>query len=97
MSALLALVLASAGAAALALSQDRHHRQVLGRATQRPRSWRCTGILAWAASWLVCGWAYGWAVGTVHWLGVVSVASLVTMAGLAFAPKPADRRPTKSH
>jgi hypothetical protein len=87
-SALLALILATAGAAALALSKDGHHRQVFARSTKHPRRWRWMGGLAWTASLVLCGVSDGWALGVVHWLGLITLASVVTMTGLAFASKP---------
>jgi hypothetical protein len=95
MTTLLALLLAIAGASALALSQERHHREVFNRSTRRPGRWRGFGSLAWAGSLGLCTASDGWATGAVHWAGLLTLASLATALTLSFASRaaPSPRRP----
>ncbi len=79
MMALLAMLAAIAGFTGLCLAMPRHHRQIHWR-VPRPSTlaWlRVIGAAGVAVSLLFCGLAWGWGIGPVAWLG------LLTLAGLA--------------
>lgn len=78
MTALLAMLAAIAGLMALCLAMPRHRRQ-LQWGSPRPgaqRRLRGTGAAAIAVSLLFCGLAWGWSIGPVAWLGLLTLAGL---------------------
>jgi hypothetical protein len=81
MTALLAGLAALAGFTALCLAMPRHHRQLRKTAPRRRTQWllRSTGAAGLALALLFSGQAWGWSIGPVAWLG------LLTLAGLTLA------------
>lgn len=96
MTHLLLLLLAAAGFALLCLSRERHQRDLIGRklAAATARRARRGGLLLLALAFLLAGLRFGWAVGTLEWLGLSSVGAVLAMALLAHrsAGKSAPRK-----
>jgi len=90
LAALGSLALAHAGMTALALTMDRHRRQLRPAAARPGRlagtAWRLTGWTLLALSLWLSGHAWGAPVGTVAWFGLASAASLVLILMLPYAP-----------
>jgi Protein of unknown function (DUF3325) len=86
---LLALALSYAGFVALALSMDRHHRQVWGRVPSgRMRlALRLAGAAGLASALAACVAHAGGSVGPVLWFGLLSAAGLVVVLLLALRPR----------
>lgn len=85
---------ATAGFGALSLAMDRHFEDIHGRGTSpgAMRRWlQLAGSLALVASLLACLAAQGTAQGWVLWCGVLTVAALLLMALLCYAPRWAPR------
>jgi len=87
---LFAYVLVYSGLTALCLAMNRHHRQV----RKGPRrkavciSLRVSGWLILAASLLLaCLSASSWSIAAVGWVGALSIAALVLVALLPWAPR----------
>ena len=83
---LAALVLATAGFAAIALSMHKHHRDLFGRPPSRPRALAFAGA-GWALlalSFWVCIVVSGWAIGPVLWIGLLTLAALVIVLALTY-------------
>ena len=85
MTHLLLLFFATTGFGLLCLSRERHQRDLVGRrlAVRSARYARWGGISSLVVAFLLAGYASGWATGALEWLGVSSVAALVTMLLLA--------------
>jgi hypothetical protein len=78
-----------AGWFALCLAMDRHHAQVLhGKPPHsRPQLLRRLGwTLLGVALWL-CTRTWGWAIGPVAWLGLLSAAAMGLVFLLPYAPR----------
>lgn len=88
---LLAFALAYAGFLGLCLSMDRHHQDLMGRRPKPPRrhalralGWALLALSAWP-----CVAAWGWAMGPVCWLGLLTAAALPLVFLLPYAPRAA--------
>lgn len=88
-----ALLLSYAGMAGLCLAMDRHHAQVWGRDATAAARWglRVVGGALLAAAVLPCVGGWGGSVGSVVWLGFLSVGALLVVVGLSYAPRVAAR------
>ncbi len=86
---LMAMAFSYAGMAGLCLAMDRHHAQVwdrdAGHATRRV--FQCLGWSLLALAIVPCVQAWGASVGTVAWLGFLSVGALVLSGLLPYAPR----------
>ena len=84
---LLGLGLSAAAMLALCLGLERHARQ-LGRAPSRNqrRELRGLGWLLLGLCLPACGLAWGWAVGPVAWLGLLSFSGLLLALTLPYWP-----------
>lgn len=91
---LAALALALASFASLALSMDRHQRDVFRRRLDGTRSWwlRRAGWILFAASAVPCVAVEGWSLGLVDWLGALTLAAGVVLGGLAAVSPAAGER-----
>ena len=89
-ASVLALALSFTGMAALAFAMDRHYEQLTGNyelpAAQR---WllRCVGVMALVAAIWPCAVAWGATVGSIAWLGWMSVAALTVVLLISAAPR----------
>lgn len=86
MMVLAALILATAGFAGLALSMHKHHRDLFGKPPSRPRALAFAGA-GWTLLALSFGAsivASGWAIGTVFWIGILTVAAFVVVLALTY-------------
>lgn len=71
------------------LAMDRHHAQVLHGKAGPARRWtlRLSGwLLLGLALWL-CSLAWGWAIGPVAWIGLLSAAAFALVFLLPYAPR----------
>ena len=95
MTALAPFILAFAGFAALALAMQRHHRALFGRAPGRgtASALRLAGAGGLAAALWACAESWGWAIGSVAWVGVLSAAALAVVLLLALAGRQDRRKP----
>jgi hypothetical protein len=86
---LMAMAFSYAGMAGLCLAMHRHHSQVWGRDVGRVtrRVFQCLGWLLLALAIVPCVQAWGASVGTVAWLGFLSVGALVLAGLLPYAPR----------
>ncbi len=91
MMAAAAFALAYAGFLALCLSMDRHHQDLFARRPKPPRrlglrgmGWALLALSAW-----ICVLRWGWAEGTVGWLGLLTAAALLLVFLLPYAPRTA--------
>ncbi|MFC3443675.1 DUF3325 domain-containing protein [Sphingobium rhizovicinum] len=87
--ALSALLACFAGFAALAFAMDKHHRDMTGAL---PKGRRLTAHKA--AGWSAIGLAalplmlrFGPGVGLTFWLGMLTLAALLTILGLTYHPR----------
>lgn len=90
----LTLALAFAGFTSLALSMDRHQRDVFRRRLDGTwsRRLRCMGWILLAASSVPCIAGEGWGMGLVVWLGALTPAAGAVLGGLAAtSPAAIDR------
>jgi hypothetical protein len=89
MSVVFALALAYAGMLALCFGLERHYKHVWRQlpSPRRRRALRIGGWLALAASLLVSATAWGWAMGPVGWLGLISLAGLGLVFLLPYWPR----------
>ena len=79
-----------AGMLALCLAMDRHHAQVIkGKKPHPPRriGLRIAGWSLIAGALWLCSLAWGWAIGPVAWLGLLSAAALGLVFLLPYAPR----------
>ncbi len=88
---LTSLVLAYSAWQALSLVMDRHHADIHGRGTepsakQRQRG-RWLGTLALVLALAVCVQNSGWGIGPVAWLGTMTLAALLVVLQLWYAPR----------
>lgn len=89
-AALLGTALCHAAMMALAVAMHRHYEQLTGRRTApvAQRWWlRALAVCLLIAALVLGVLAWGGTVGTVLWLGFVSVAALWAALGLAYAPR----------
>lgn len=89
------LALAYSAWVALSLAMDRHYADIHGRgaepsAAQRRRG-RWLGTLALAAALAVCIDNSGWSIGPVAWLGSMTMAALLLVLQLSYAPRSVPR------
>ena len=80
---------------ALSLAMDRHYADINGRGAEpsavlRKRG-RWLGTLALTAAFAVCVRDSGWGIGPVAWLGTMTVAALLLVLQLCYAPKSVPR------
>lgn len=91
MKALLAFSAALTGLSALSLAMDRHHEDCLGRGrvpSPALRRWlRSGGALGLVLSLWAAIAGYGSAQGWVFWFGAMTVAALVVVLTLTYAPR----------
>jgi len=89
MTDLATLAVALVGFAALALSMHRHHRDIFGKAPTVPRrlALRIAGWGLLGMSLATCIATFGWAIGLVHWTGLLTAAGMTV--ALLLAAKPA--------
>jgi hypothetical protein len=83
------LCLAYCAMVALCLGLERHYKQVWGRPPSPllRRVLRATGWLALAASFAASVVAWGWAMGAIGGLGLVSLAGLALVLVLPYHPR----------
>ncbi|MEQ7808311.1 DUF3325 domain-containing protein [Xanthomonas hortorum pv. hederae] len=89
MTALLGTALCHAGMLALAVAMHRHYEQLTGRRTApftQRRLLRAMGVCLLIAALVLCVLGWGGTVGTMLWLGFLSVGALLVALGLAYAP-----------
>ncbi|MCG8559813.1 MAG: DUF3325 domain-containing protein [Hyphomicrobiales bacterium] len=84
-----ALLLATAGFGMLALSMQKHHRDLFGAP---PSQWHALALhsIGWVLlglSFAACILDSGWAIGPVLWLGILTVAALVSALTLTYGPR----------
>lgn len=89
MTVLGTLLLALAGFAALSLSMQKHHRDLLGGAPLRARALalKCAGWLLLAASLWTALSGEGVFVGIVLWLGIATIAALTVAMLLTYGAR----------
>lgn len=90
MTALAGAALCHAGLMALCLAMHRHHEQLTGQRTApSARRWqlRATGAGLLTTALVVCVQGWGGSVGTLLWLGLLSVGALWVASGMAYAPR----------
>ena len=85
------LTLAYSAWVALSLAMDRHYADIHGRGAEpgallRQRG-RWLGTLALIAAFAVCVRDSGWGIGPVVWLGTMTVAALLLVLQLCYAPR----------
>ncbi|MBS7810431.1 DUF3325 domain-containing protein [Roseococcus pinisoli] len=86
---LLSFALAYAGFLALCLSLDRHHQEVIGGRPKPPRV-QALRIAGWALLVLSFGagvTAWGWIMGPVGWIGLLTASALPLAFLLPYAPR----------
>lgn len=76
---------------ALSLAMDRHYADINGRgaepsSVQRKRG-RLLGTLALTIAFAVCVRDSGWGIGPVAWLGTMTIAALLIVLQLCYAPR----------
>ncbi|WP_460419057.1 DUF3325 domain-containing protein [Pseudomonas sp. microsymbiont 2] len=83
------LLLAYGGMLALCMGLERHYKQAWGRLPPRwlRRGLRALGWLALAASFAASVMAWGWAMGPIGGLGLVSLAGLALVLLLPYQPR----------
>lgn len=89
------LALAYSAWVALSLAMDRHYADIHGRGAEpsaglRQRG-RWLGALALSAAFAVCVRDNGWGIGPVAWLGAMTIAALLLVLQLCYAPKSVAR------
>ncbi len=85
------LSLAYSAWVALSLAMNRHYADIHGRGAEpgallRKRG-RLLGTLALTAAFAVCVHDSGWGIGSVTWLGTMTVAALLLVLQLCYAPR----------
>lgn len=93
MMPLLCFLTALAGFALMGLSQTDHHRWARGRAPVRAlaRNLRIAGAVLIGASFFPAAAAWGWAFGSVTWLGFLSLAAGILLIIRTYVPSRAAR------
>jgi hypothetical protein len=90
-ASMVGLCLAYAGFAALALAMDRHYADAFGRGESPSpllrRGMQWAGSLGLVLSLATIIAQVGWAIGSVIWLGVLTLAALPLALLLAYAPR----------
>lgn len=85
MTHLLLLFLATLGFALLCISRARHQRDMIGRklgeGTANFARW--CGLSVLGLAYLLAGYRFGWATGTLEWLGLSSIGAVLTMTMLS--------------
>src|SRR5450830_589904 len=75
---------------ALSLAMDRHYADIHGRGSepsaQLRRRNRWLGTLALSAALALCVRDSGWGIGAVAWLGTLTMAALLLVLQLCYAP-----------
>ncbi len=82
---MLALGLSFSGFTALSLAMEKHQQALHGAKAAplaRRRLWSLLGWLALVAAFTACVAAHGWGLGTVLWLGALTLAGLLLALGL---------------
>ncbi len=75
------------GLAALALTQDKHHRKAFGTPGGSRRSlWRSVGILALGLGFAAFSVSHGAAIGGIVWLGWCGLGVVAVIVALALLP-----------
>lgn len=91
LSFLATLALTYSAWVALSLAMDRHYADIHGRGTepsaQLRKRGRWLGTLALTAAFAVCVHDSGWGIGPVTWLGTMTIAALLLVLQLCYAPK----------
>lgn len=89
--ALLAFAMSYAGLLALCLSMDRHHQDLLKGRPKPPRRYglRVAGWALLVLSAWPCVVSWGWAIGPVGWIGLLTAAALPLVFLLPYAPRAA--------
>ena len=84
------LALAYSGWSALSMGMDRHYADVHGRGAEPPAAIRArcrlAGALALSVTFAICVASDGWGIGPVYWMGTISMAALLIVAVLSYAP-----------
>jgi hypothetical protein len=88
MKSLAALLFAYAGFSALCLGMDRHYEAVFDRALPRQHrlTLRLLGSAALALSLWLSARVWGWAYGTVEWIGILGFAGLMLIWWVSYRP-----------
>ncbi|EPJ91808.1 DUF3325 domain-containing protein [Pseudomonas psychrophila] len=84
-----ALAFAYLGMLALCQGLDRHYKQVWGKPPS-PRLSRLLRVSGWVSlglSFYFCGLAWGWAMGPVGWLGMLSLSGFGLLMLLPYRPR----------
>lgn len=78
----LAIAMACAAFLMLAVSMKRHQRDLVGRAVPEARAKlaRIAGWLLIALCWALEGWLLGPALGTIVWIGEISMGAWLAIA-----------------
>lgn len=75
---------------ALSLAMDRHYADIHGRGAepspQLRKRGRRLGSLALTLAFIICVRDGGWGIGPVAWLGTMTVAALLLVLQLCYAP-----------
>ena len=87
---LAALALTYSAWVALSLAMDRHYADIHGRGAEPGitlrRRGRWLGTLALTAALAICVRDSGWSIGPVAWLGTMTMAALLVVLQLSYAP-----------
>ena len=85
------LALAYSGWSALSMGMDRHYADVHGRGTEPPPKirtrCRLAGTLALVVTFAICVVTDGWGIGPVYWMGTITMAALISVVVLSYAPQ----------
>lgn len=87
---IVALLASLAGWTGLAMAMPKHFRQLRQRHPDRVTSsaLRIVGMLCLGIAYAACGFHWGWIVGPVAWLCVLSATALVLVGLLAYRREP---------
>jgi hypothetical protein len=98
MMALLSFLVAFAGSALMGLSQSDHYRWAYARAPARPlvRRLRIAGAMLVLLSLPPAAAAWGWAVGSFGWFGLLSLAAGLLLVIRTYLPSRAARDPAST-
>ncbi len=89
----LALLMLLGGWIALALAMPRHARQMLGRDTAKGSWVRFLGWVCLGLSYLFCGLAWGWRIGSAAWFCVATATGLALIFLLPYWAAYKSKRP----